>query len=90
MAADLLGVALMSTTGRRFELLLRPDASGPRAIGHLGRLAVTPGRQRLLVGPLGVPNPKWFEDDYGRTRYLQTHFVWSIPFRALSTAVDPP
>jgi hypothetical protein len=42
------------------------------------------------VGPLGAPNPKWYEDDFGQVRYIQTHFVWSIPFRALSTKVDPP
>jgi hypothetical protein len=44
----------------------------------------------VVVGPLAAPNPKWFEDDYGRPRYLQTHFVWSIPFRAMSTTADPP
>ena len=40
--------------------------------------------------PVGAPDPKWFLDDRGETRYVQTHFVWSAPFRALSTKVEPP
>jgi hypothetical protein len=44
----------------------------------------------VMVGPLGAPDPKWYVDDFGAVRYIQTHFVWSIPFRALSSKVDPP
>jgi hypothetical protein len=44
----------------------------------------------VLSGPLGVPKPSWFLDDFGRPRYVQTHFVFSAPLRALSTKVDPP
>jgi hypothetical protein len=44
----------------------------------------------VTVGTVGVPNPNWYEDDRGEVLYKQTHFLWSIPFRALSTKVDPP
>ena len=44
----------------------------------------------ILAGPVGAPKPGRLLDELGKPRYLQTHFVWSIPFRALSTKVDPP
>lgn len=44
----------------------------------------------VIIGPVGVPNPNWYEDDQGEVLYMQTHFLWSIPFRALSAKVDPP
>jgi hypothetical protein len=43
-----------------------------------------------IVGPLGAPKWEWFQDADGEPRYLQTHFLWSMPFRALSTQADPP
>lgn len=44
----------------------------------------------VLEEPVGAPRQDWFIDTYGNVRYLQTHFVWSAPFRALSTKVSPP
>jgi hypothetical protein len=43
-----------------------------------------------LVGPLGSPNPSWFLDEDLQPRYVQTDFIGSLSFRALSTKVDPP
>jgi hypothetical protein len=42
------------------------------------------------VGPIGTPNPRWFADAFGNPRYIQTHFVWSAPTRAMSTKDSPP
>jgi hypothetical protein len=44
----------------------------------------------VLDEAVGVPRPKWYVDEYGKRRYLQTHFLWSVPFRAMSTKVSPP
>ncbi len=44
----------------------------------------------ILREPVGPPKPVWYVDAYGKRRYLQTHFLWSIPFRAMSTKVMPP
>ncbi len=49
-------------------------------------LAIKP----VLDEPVGAPDPKWFVNEYGERRYMQTHFLWSLPFRALSTKVSPP
>lgn len=52
--------------------------------GKLNRLSVFESRDPLL-GNVGSPNPKWFYEfkaDSGRImKYLQTDFMWSIPFR---------
>jgi hypothetical protein len=44
----------------------------------------------IRYGAIGAPDPNWFRTDGARLRYLQTDFVWSIPFRALSTHEVPP
>ena len=44
----------------------------------------------VLDEAVGVPDPAWFVDDYNERTYLQTHFLWSPPFRALSAEVSPP
>jgi hypothetical protein len=38
----------------------------------------------------GAPNPDWFRDEFDQRRYLQTHFIWSLPFRAMSSEASPP
>ena len=38
----------------------------------------------IRYGPVGSPDPSWFRADGARPRYIQTDFLWSIPFRALS------
>ena len=40
--------------------------------------------QAIRYGPVGSPDPNWFHADGARPRYIQTDFLWSIPFRALS------
>ncbi|WP_169977566.1 hypothetical protein [Tautonia rosea] len=49
-------------------------------------LAIRP----VLDEAVGAPDPDWFVDDYNEPIFLQTHFLWSLPFRALSTEVRPP
>jgi hypothetical protein len=39
----------------------------------------------ILIGSTGRPQINWFFDDRLRAKFLQTDFLWSIPFRALST-----
>jgi len=63
----------------------RPDLPGWQANTLPLNLSIAP----VLDEPVGAPNPGWFTDEYGNRRYLQTHFVWSAPFRALSTHVSP-
>ncbi len=64
----------------------RPNLPGWQANILPLNLAVRP----VLDEPVGIPNPKWFVDKYGNRMYLQTHFMWAPPFRALSTKVFPP
>lgn len=64
----------------------RPNLPGWQA----NTLPLNLGTRPVLDEPVGVPDPKWFFDDYGERKYLQTHFLWSPPFRALSTKVLPP
>ncbi|WP_144030580.1 hypothetical protein [Bradyrhizobium japonicum] len=54
----------------------------------IGKDAFKPGPDTLLV-ERGVPDPNWFQKD-GKPFYLQTDFVWSIPFRGRSEAAAPP
>lgn len=54
----------------------------------LGEDAYKPGTGTLLV-ERGVPDFRWFQKD-GNAFYLQTDFVWSIPFRGRSEAAPPP
>jgi hypothetical protein len=54
----------------------------------IGEDAFKPGTGTLLM-ERGVPDPKWFQKD-GKPFYLQTDFVWSIPFRGKSEAGAPP
>jgi hypothetical protein len=44
----------------------------------------------IRYGPVGAPDPSWFRVDGARPRYIQTSFLWSIPFRALSKYEIPP
>jgi hypothetical protein len=56
-----------------------------RLVGeHLFR----PGEAKLWE-ELGTPRASWFEKN-GKLFYLQTDFVWSIPFRAKNEASPPP
>ncbi len=72
-----------ATVGLRSD---RPDLPGWQVNTLEPNLPPNP----VLIGPVGAPNPNWFLNDRGKVRYIQTHFVWSIPFRALSTKVFPP
>jgi hypothetical protein len=54
---------------------------------QLGEDAFKPGTGTLVL-ERGVPDPKWFQKD-GKPFYLQTDFVWSIPFRGRSEAAQP-
>lgn len=38
----------------------------------------------IAYGSVGTPNPKWFTDDNGNPPYVQTDFLWDLPFRTLS------
>lgn len=38
-----------------------------------------------IIGSVGRPQTAWFFDERLRARYIQTDFLWSIPFRVLST-----
>ncbi len=49
-------------------------------------LAVHP----ILDEPTGAPQPNWYVDEDGERIYMQTHFLWSIPFRAMSRMKAPP
>jgi len=56
----------------------------------LGNAAFEPGTNNLVM-KRGVPDPTWFQKN-GKSFYMQTDFVWSIPFRGKSegTATAPP
>jgi hypothetical protein len=49
-------------------------------------LPVFEGRVPVVIGSVGRPQPSWFFDEASRARYIQTDFLWSIPFRVLSTS----
>jgi hypothetical protein len=42
----------------------------------------------VLIGSVASPNPRWFLDERSRPKYIQSDFLWSLPFRAISTS-DP-
>jgi hypothetical protein len=44
----------------------------------------------LLVGSIGTPKPELYTNDLSERRFVQTDFLWSLPFRALSTTDAPP
>ena len=44
----------------------------------------------VLDEPTGAPDPAWYLGRDGRRIYMQTHFLWSLPFRALSRERSPP
>lgn len=44
----------------------------------------------VLVGASGSPKPEWFVNEFLQPRFTQTDFLWSLPFRVLSTTDDPP
>ena len=64
----------------------RPDLPGWQANTLPLNLAV----RQVLEEAVGAPDPDWFVDEYNQRRFLQTHFLWSPPFRALSREVSPP
>jgi hypothetical protein len=39
----------------------------------------------IVIGSVGRPQTAWFFDDRLRAKFVQTDFLWSIPFRVLST-----
>ncbi len=67
-----------------------PDAGLPLAACRkiIGQDAFKPGTDDLLT-ERGVPDPLWFEKD-SKPYFLQTDFVWSIPFRGRSEKGPPP
>ena len=71
-----------ATVGLRVN---RPDLPKWQVDSLPSELAANP----TLRGAVGAPDPDWFRNDRGELLYMQTHFVWSIPFRALSTQADP-
>ena len=71
-----------ATVGLRVN---RPDLPKWQVDSLPSELAANP----TLRGAVGAPDPDWFRNDRGETLYIQTHFIWSIPFRALSTQADP-
>jgi hypothetical protein len=54
----------------------------------IGDDAFKPGTDELRI-ERGIPDPSWFQKD-GKPYYLQTDFVWSIPFRGRDEAGPPP
>jgi hypothetical protein len=54
----------------------------------LGDSAFQAGTNNLLI-KRGVPDPSWFQRN-GKPFYIQTDFVWSIPFRSKSEVAAPP
>lgn len=56
--------------------------------GLIGEKAFETGTDKLLM-ERGVPDPEWFKKD-GKPFYLQTDFVYSIPFRGKREASAPP
>lgn len=54
----------------------------------IGEHAFKPGSDKLVV-ERGAPDPAWYEKE-GKLFYLQTDFVFSIPFRARSETAPPP
>ncbi|MGI9474957.1 MAG: hypothetical protein ACR2NZ_25725 [Rubripirellula sp.] len=71
-----------ATVGLRVN---RPDLPKWQVDSLPSELAANP----TIRGAVGAPDPDWFRNERGEMVYTQTHFVWSIPFRALSTKVDP-
>lgn len=53
-------------------------------------LSVFNQRTPVLVGATGSPKPEWFVDEFQQPLYAQTDFIWSLPFRTMSTKEDPP
>lgn len=43
-----------------------------------------------VQGAIGTPDPKWYLDSNNSVQFSQTDFLWSLPFRALSTSTKPP
>lgn len=67
-----------------------PDIGLPPAICKriIGEDAFKPGTDELRF-ERGVPDPLWFQKD-GKPYFLQTDFLWSIPFRGRDEAGPPP
>jgi hypothetical protein len=90
----------VSPTGRKFTSMpsgqqravcaITPaDGGGAKVCAPLlGEGAFQPGTEKLVM-ERGIPNPKWYDRD-GKPFYLQTDFVWSIPFRGKSEEAPPP
>jgi hypothetical protein len=60
----------------------------PQCKKIIGEAAFVPGTSGLLM-ERGVPDRHWYEKD-GKPYYLQTDFVYSIPFRGQIEAAAPP
>lgn len=54
--------------------------------GNMNHLSIFESRKPTYVGHIGSPNSNWFyqynPDGTKDVKYLQTDFMWSIPFRA--------
>jgi hypothetical protein len=44
----------------------------------------------FVIGSVGTPKMNWFVDEFSRPRFIQTDFLWSLPFRACSEKETPP
>lgn len=67
------------------------DPNLPNSLPTFVQVLSQPGTlARVRVGAVGTPDTRWFQDDRGATRYIQTDFIWALPFRVLSTKESPP
>jgi len=64
------------------------DLDLPACKKLIGEYSYFPNSDRLIV-ERGVPDPHWFETN-GKTVFIQTDFVWSIPFRGQPEKAPPP
>lgn len=90
-----------STSGKKFTAIpnaqalavcsIMPDAQDAGLASCrqlLGNAAFEPGTNNLVI-KRGAPDPTWFQQN-GKPFYMQTDFVWSIPFRGKSEGTTPP
>jgi hypothetical protein len=90
----------VSSSGKKFTAIpnaqllaicsIMPDANDAgidTCKALLGDGAFKPGTN-ILVTTRGDPDPTWFQRN-GTPFYMQTDFVWSIPFRGKSETVAP-
>lgn len=53
-------------------------------------LPVFEARAPFALGSIGSPKSSWYVDEFSRPRFIQTDFLWSVPFRACSESETPP